>query len=250
MDEGYEGTGRRRRDGPGVIYRVDVSFSSTSCQFPVQKWDEKREAFIHVLIRSLTYVDIVSWTNQRQQSLATFSTYTSLIILHTSLSRPCPLSSATMRPPLLVFALLGPLPTSAFYPTKFRANLSMIPGISHEQMTEEVLTSAATSFFPSVAESLNGTLGASLSQGMLEARTVIVRSNAWVDWGYHMPYWHFDGDSDLESVETLEGARAALVKHMIEGDVSAARTNLGQALHLVQDYYAYRSVRIHRYPKV
>lgn len=154
-----------------------------------------------------------------------------------------------MRTPLLLFALLGPLPTSAFYPTKFRANLTMTPGISHEQMTEEVLTSVATSFFPSVAESLNGTLGAPLSQGMLEARTAIVRSNVWVDWGYHEPYWHFDGDSDLESLDALEAARAALVKHMFEEDVDAARVNLGQALHLVQDYYAYRFVLVSRCPE-
>lgn len=145
-----------------------------------------------------------------------------------------------MRTPLLLFALLGPLPTSAFYPTKFRANLSVTPGISHEQMTEEVLASVATSFFPSVAESFNSTLGAPLSRDMLEARAAIVRSNVLVDWGYHMPYWHFDGDSDLESVDAFEDARAALVKHMFEGDVDAARANLGQALHLLQDYYAYR----------
>lgn len=154
-----------------------------------------------------------------------------------------------MRPPLLLLALLGPLPTSAFYPTKFRANLSMTPGISHEQMTEEVLTSVAASFFPSVAESLNGALGAPLSQGMLEARTAIVRSNVWVDWGYHDPYWHFGGDSDIESMDALEGARAAVVKHIFEGDVDAARTNLGQALHLLQDFYAYRFVLMSRCPE-
>ena len=147
-----------------------------------------------------------------------------------------------MRPPLLTLALLGPLPATAFYPTKFRANLSTTPGISHEQMTEEVLTAAAGALFPPVISSLTSALGAPLSRGMLEARTEIVRSNVRVDWGYPIPAFHFDGESDSESVQLLEGLKAGLVKHLAEGNYRAARINLGNALHIVQDYFAYRFV--------
>lgn len=147
-----------------------------------------------------------------------------------------------MRPPLLTLALLGPLPASAFYPTKFRANLSMIPGISHEQMTEEVLTSAAGTLFPPVASSLHGALGVTLSRAMLEARTEIVWSNVRVDRGDSVPAWHFDGESDAVSADLLEGLKAALVKDLGDEDYGQARVNLGKALHLVQDYFAYRFV--------
>ena len=133
-----------------------------------------------------------------------------------------------------------PLPIVAFYPTKFRANLSKIPGISHEQMTEEVLTSVASSLFPPVISSLQSARGVPLSRRMLEARTSIVQSNVWIDWGYPIPEWHFAGESDAESAMILESVKASLVKHLAEGDVDAARINLGQALHLVQDYFAYR----------
>lgn len=146
-----------------------------------------------------------------------------------------------MRSPFLFLALLGPLPTSAFFPTKFRDNLSMLPGISHEQMTEEVLTSVVSSLFPPVTESLRVALGVPLSQGMLDARTAIVRSNVWVDQWYPNPTWHWEGD-DGESARELADMKAALVKHLVEGNINAARINLGQALHLVQDYFAYRFV--------
>lgn len=149
-----------------------------------------------------------------------------------------------MRPPLLLYALLGPLPAAAFYPTKFRANLSKIPGISHEQMTEEVLNSVAGTLFPPVVSSLQATRGVPLSRRMLEARTSIVQSNVWIDWGYPVPEWHFSGESDAESAMILESVKATLVKHLAEGGVDAARINFGQALHLVQDYFAYRFVPV------
>ena len=77
---------------------------------------------------------------------------------------------------------------------------------------------------------------------MLEARTEIVRSNVWVDWANPTPEWHFEGESNDESVQLLEEARAAVVKHSMEGDAGKARASLGQALHLVQDYISHRFV--------
>lgn len=145
-----------------------------------------------------------------------------------------------MWPPLLLYALLGPLPAAAFYPTKFRANLTKIPGISHEQMTEEALTSVVGTLFPPVVSSLQSARGVPLSRRMLEARTAIVQNNVWIDWGYPDPKWHFSGESDADSMAILESVKANLVRHLAEGNVDAARVNLGQALHLVQDYFAYR----------
>ena len=189
-------------------------------------------------VHSLAYVGVISWTDR-----TAVTRYIVVIYLPAPTSNffspSYPLSQSTMRPPLLLLALMGPLPSTAFYPTKFRANLSMIPGISHEQMTEEVLTSVVTSLFQPVAEALNGSLGAPLSRGMLDARTEIVRSNVWVDWGYATPGWHFDGESDEESAQLLQGAKAAVVKHLMDGDIREARINLGHALHLMQDYFTH-----------
>ncbi|SPN98375.1 uncharacterized protein DNG_01420 [Cephalotrichum gorgonifer] len=142
-----------------------------------------------------------------------------------------------MRIPLL--ALLGPLAAMAFYPTKFRANLSMTPGISHEQMTEDVLDFVMSALFPTVVSAFEGAHGVPFSRGMLDARTAIVQSNAETDWSYPFGVWHFDGESDAESSKLLEGLKAAAVKHVVEGNTFGARINLGNALHLVQDYFAY-----------
>jgi hypothetical protein len=136
-----------------------------------------------------------------------------------------------MQVPLLLLALLGPLPATAFYPTKFRANLTSTPGVSHQQMTEEVLASVVGTLFPPVTEAFLDAHGVSLSRGMLDARTTIVRANVEVDRRLEGE-WHYDGLEDDASGRVLEGLRAEVVKNLAEGRVGWARVSLGQALHM------------------
>lgn len=138
-----------------------------------------------------------------------------------------------------LFLLTLTPPVSAFYPTKFRAHLASHPAISHEQITENAFNVAAQLLFPKAVQASREAYGASLSKGMLEARTQISRACALADRDHDEDGWHYDGGNGAEGREVLKGLKEEVVEALVSDDISRAREALGEVLHVVQDVIGY-----------
>src|SRR6266566_5473523 len=146
-------------------------------------------------------------------------------------NRPCPrrVAAASFLGALAALAFaLGGATVDAFFPTNGRTGGGVL-GHSHERITTDAL------------EALDGTLlGAPApTASMRAANETIVDGNIHVDDDQLHSALHFDGENFVEGQARLLGLKEIVIASVQQNDAQAAREELGQALHSIQDFYAH-----------
>src|SRR6266566_3370436 len=146
-------------------------------------------------------------------------------------NRPCPrrVAAASFLGALAALAFaLGGATVDAFFPTNGRTGGGVL-GHSHERITTDAL------------EALDGTLlgAAAPTASMRAANETIVDGNIHVDDDQLHSALHFDGENFVEGQARLLGLKEIVIASVQQNDAQAAREELGQALHSIQDFYAH-----------
>jgi hypothetical protein len=116
----------------------------------------------------------------------------------------------------------------AFFPTNYRT-LGGLQGHSHEAITTEALEALDADFFEA----------AQPTDSMRAANDAIVSGNVHVDDDQLHSALHFDGENFFAGQGRLVAIKTIVVASIQANDVQGARTELGQALHTLQDFYAH-----------
>jgi len=149
---------------------------------------------------------------------------------------------------LAVFLLVLLVPVHTFFPNLLQASVKTSgeeerPSfITHKYMTKEALKRVASTFiaenkedysFP--ADSLGSTSFKEALENFLDAVALPDTSKEWL----RKPSAHFDAEKLVESNQHILRFRSIALDRIRNGNISIARSFIGQALHTLQDFYSH-----------
>ena len=131
--------------------------------------------------------------------------------------------------PVLALLVLLPTRAPAFCPTNgMRCGAGGV-GVTHEDLTRQAFETLSTELFGSPKQ----------TRAMREAREEIWKANAEVDEDQTNGFKHFDGESFAPGKQRLVTLFQGALGSLRAEDAPAARRQLGQALHTLQDFYSH-----------
>lgn len=131
---------------------------------------------------------------------------------------------------LVIWLLIFIEPSDAFFPTTWRETWFGDDGISHEQQTQTAFEQLATKYFPDTKN---------LTSYMIAARDALSSANAHVDQDFDHSAFHCDGENFDGAQQRLTELKEKTIAALAKGDGAGARTQLGSALHTIQDFYSH-----------
>src|SRR4051812_33904693 len=132
-----------------------------------------------------------------------------------------------------IVVLVAVVATAAIFAGQVRAfpptRLLALGGNSHQSLTEDSVTALDKEFF-SVSK---------LTKTMTKALKQITDANAAVDDNQTASAWHFDGENFAGGQARIVDLYNRTISDTKAKNAEAARTDLGGALHTLQDFYAH-----------
>lgn len=120
--------------------------------------------------------------------------------------------------------------TYGFFPQQWKEDWGGHGGVSHIAQTNQAFAELAAQYFPSIK---------TLTDSMMHARDGIANANAEVDDDQDHSALHFDGENFNGGQNRVTQLKNAVVSDLKNDNRGAARKDLGNALHTLQDFYAH-----------